>query len=34
MFGVVAVALTIIAVAIGALGPLTTRRSLGEINPV
>ncbi|KHL04068.1 MFS transporter [Sinomonas humi] len=34
MFGVVAVALAIIAVTVGILGPRTTRRSLAEINPV
>lgn len=34
MFGVVAVALAIIAVVIAVIGPLTTRRSLAEINPV
>jgi MFS family permease len=34
MFGVVAGALAIIAVAVAVLGPLTTRRSLLEINPV
>jgi MFS family permease len=34
MFGVVAAALVIIAVAVATLGPLTTRRSLAEINPV
>ncbi|MCH6468970.1 MFS transporter [Sinomonas terrae] len=34
MFGVVAVALAIIAATVGILGPRTTRRSLAEINPV
>lgn len=34
MFSVVAVALVIIAVTVAVLGPLTTRRSLAEINPV
>lgn len=34
MFGVVAVALVVIATAVAVFGPLTTRRSLTEINPV
>jgi hypothetical protein len=34
MFGIVAVALVVIAAAVAVLGPLTTRRSLAEINPV
>jgi MFS transporter, putative metabolite:H+ symporter len=34
MFGVISVALLIVAVTVRALGPLTTRRSQDEINPV
>ncbi|MCP3723224.1 MFS transporter [Paraburkholderia sp. CNPSo 3272] len=34
MFGVISAALTIVAVTLRALGPLTTRRSQDEINPV
>ncbi|WP_179092091.1 hypothetical protein [Burkholderia ubonensis] len=34
MFGVISVALGIVAVTLRALGPLTTRRSQDEINPV
>lgn len=34
MFGVISVALLIVAVVVRALGPLTTRRSQDEINPV
>jgi MFS family permease len=34
MFGVISVALLIVAIAVRTLGPLTTRRSQDEINPV
>lgn len=34
MFGVISTALAIVAIAVRALGPLTTRRSQDEINPI